>query len=160
MRERLKDAQPSSEPACAAVSDWLAAHPTLRTVAVYSALPGEVDLSKTIQAHPDLIWVYPKVTGHQLTFHRSSQLTLGTFGILEPDAASPEIPVCEIDVFLCPGLAFARDGHRLGRGRGFYDRALSHARPDASRLGVCFDFQLVPDTYSELHDIRMDQVIF
>lgn len=160
MRARLTTAQPSSDPACTALGIWLAAHPALRTVAVYSALPGEVDLVKIIHARPDLVWVYPKVTGHHLSFHYSRNLVPGSFGILEPAADSPEIPVAEIDVFLCPGLAFAATGDRLGRGRGFYDRMLAHARPDAFKLGICFPFQLVLETFSEPHDVRMDEVIY
>ena len=160
MRETLRAAQPSSEPACAALSRWLAAHPALRTVAVYSPLAGEVDLSKTIHARADLAWVYPKITGHHLSFHPGGNLVPGPFGILEPDADAPEIPIREIDAFLCPGLAFDPRGGRLGRGRGFYDRMLAHSRPDALKLGICFPFQLIPDTFSEPHDVRMNEVVF
>lgn len=159
MRARLKAVQPCSDSACAALASWLAEHPTRHTVAVYSPLPGEVDISKTIQAHPSLNWVYPRVAGLHLSFHAGPDFTLGSFGILEPAANSPEIPVCQIDVFLCPGLAFTAVGDRLGRGRGFYDRMLARARPDALKLGICFDFQLVADTHSEPHDVRMDAVI-
>jgi 5-formyltetrahydrofolate cyclo-ligase len=160
MQARLKAAQPCSDLACAVLETWLAAHPTLRTIAVYSALSGEVDLSKIIRARPDLVWVYPRVVGLHLSFHSGLDFTCGAFGILEPAANSQEIPVCEIDVFLCPGLAFTVDGDRLGRGRGFYDRMLARARADAYKLGICFDFQLVPDTHSEVHDIQMNEVIF
>lgn len=160
MREMLRAAQPRSEQACAALGHWLAAHPDLRTLAVYSPLAAEVDLSKIIHTRPDLAWVYPKITGHHLSFHHGGNLVPGPFGILEPSADSLEIPICEIDAFLCPGLAFDAKGGRLGRGRGYYDRMLARARPDALKLGVCFPFQLVPDTFSELHDVPMDAVIF
>ena len=50
-------------------------------------------------------------------------------------------------------------GGRLGRGRGFYDRMLAKARPDALKLGICFEIQLVADTFPEPHDVRMDHVI-
>ena len=43
--------------------NWLLAHPALRTIAIYSPLPGEVDLSAIILARPDLTWVYPKIVG-------------------------------------------------------------------------------------------------
>lgn len=160
MREMLRAEQLSSEQACAALDHWLAAHPDLRTVAAYSALAGEVDFSKIIHAWPDLAWVHPRISGHHLSFHHGENFVRGPFGILEPDADSLEIPICEIDAFLCPGLAFDAKGGRLGRGRGFYDRVLARARPDALKLGVCFHFQLVPDTFSEPHDVPMDAVIF
>ncbi len=159
MREKLRDVLPSSHRATAALIRWLAAHPTLRTVAAYSSLPGEVDLSEPILGRPDLFWVYPKITDDRLSFHHGRNLTRGSFGILEPHANTPEIPIGKIDAFLCPGLAFDPNGGRLGRGRGYYDRVLACARPDALKIGICFDFQLVPDTFSEPHDIPMDEVI-
>ncbi len=159
MREKLRDPQPSSDKACAALDRWLLAHPALSTIAVYSPLPGEVDLSKTLLARPDIDWVYPKITGHHLSFHHGRNLATGSFGILEPDDSSEETPIAEIDAFLCPGLAFDKSGGRLGRGRGFYDRMLARARPDALKLGICFEFQMVPDTFPESHDVMMDAVI-
>lgn len=160
MRQILRDHETDSAPVCEALHRWLAARPALRTIAVYSPLPGEVDPSAAIARHPELRWVYPKVAGHRLTFHTGENLTAGSFGILEPHPDTPEVPLREIDAFLCPGLAFDQDGGRLGRGRGFYDRLLANARPDALKIGICFPQQLVEDTFSEPHDIRMDAVIF
>lgn len=160
MRQALRGHTFDSDPACAALAKWLLARPDLRTVAIFSALPGEVDLTPLRRHHPQLSWVYPKVHGHHLTFHPGDQLHPGAHGILEPAAGSPEVPLHQIDVFLCPGLAFDKSGHRLGRGRGFYDRLLAQARPDALKVGVCFPFQIVPDTFPEPHDVIMDAVIF
>jgi 5-formyltetrahydrofolate cyclo-ligase len=160
MRSSLRTQDTSSREACAALANWLLAHPALRSIAVYSALPGEVDLSPILQQRPDLRWVHPKVCGSELTWHHGENLRPGAFGILEPAADSPEVAVAEIDAFLCPGLAFDPRGGRLGRGRGFYDRMLAQARPDALKIGICFTFQLVPDTFAEAHDIHMDTVLF
>ena len=160
MRRSLREYDGSSAPACAALEKWLLAHPALRTIAIYSPLPGEVDLAAVIRARPDLTWVYPKISGHHLTFHSGHSLQPGPFHLLEPAANSPEVPLQQIDAFICPGLAFDKSGGRLGRGRGFYDRLLAQARPGALKIGVCFEFQLVPNTYSEPHDIAMDAVLF
>jgi 5-formyltetrahydrofolate cyclo-ligase len=78
---------------------------------------------------------------------------------LEPLPCLPELPVARIDAFFCPGLAFDSHGGRLGRGRGFYDRMLAQARPDALKVGVCFPRQLVSDTCPEAHDVRMDELV-
>jgi 5-formyltetrahydrofolate cyclo-ligase len=142
------------------LAKWLLARPALRTVAIYSALAGEVDLTALRHHHPQLNWVYPKVGGHHLTFHPGDRLQPGAHGILEPAEGSPEVPLDQIDAFFCPGLAFDKSGHRLGRGRGFYDRLLAQARPDALKIGVCFPFQIVPNTFPEPHDVIMDEVIF
>jgi 5-formyltetrahydrofolate cyclo-ligase len=160
MRQALRDCPTTSAPAEAALQRWLAAHPDLRTVAIYSPIAGEIDLSKSMQLHPDLRWVFPKVRGHELTFHTGENLQPGAFGILEPVAGSAEVAIPEIDAFICPGLAFDPQGGRLGRGRGFYDRMLSNARPGASKIGICFPCQIVPDTFPGPHDFPMDVVLY
>ncbi len=160
MRRLARSTHADSSAACAELHAWLLAHAAVRTVATYSPLPGEVDLAAAIVRHPEIRWVYPRVVGEHLTFHPGDSLHPGAFGILEPTAGSPEMPLLEIDVFLCPGLAFDRRGGRLGRGRGFYDRLLAQARPDALILGICHDFQIVADTFSEPHDIPMHTLIF
>lgn len=159
MRQLARESRTDSSAACAALDRWLLAHPSVRVIAVYSPLPGEIDPASVIDRHPEVQPVYPRVIGDHLTFHRPTSLQPGAFGILEPDAGSPEVALTEIDAFLCPGLAFDSCGGRLGRGRGFYDRILAHARPDAHRLGICHKFQLVPDTFSEPHDIRMHEIL-
>ena len=160
MRLALLTRETPPDHACMALAQWLIAHPALRTIAIYSPLPGEVDLSILLQQRPDLHWVYPRVRGESLTFHSGGNLLPGSFGILEPAEGSPEIAVCDIDAFICPGLAFDPRGGRLGRGRGFYDRVLANARNDALKIGVCFDSQIVPDTFAEAHDVHMDVVIY
>ncbi len=164
MRRNLRGMTADSGKSCAALDQWLDRHPALRNIAVYSPLPGEVDLLPTLQLHPDRRWLYPKVCHLELTFHEvknpDAELVPGAFQLLEPIDELPEFPIREIDAFLCPGLAFDSHGGRLGRGRGFYDRMLAKARPDAIKVGVCFEFQQVDDTFPEAHDILMDEVIF
>ena len=63
------------------------------------------------------------------------------------------------DLILVPGIAFSRDGHRLGRGNGFYDRLLAGRAASAVKLGVCFSFQRLETVPVEPHDIVMDQVM-
>jgi 5-formyltetrahydrofolate cyclo-ligase len=145
------------------IERWLAAHPELQTIAVFSALPGEVDLTKVIAANPGRRWAWPRVEEDDLHFHQvenpDAQLKPGAFGVREPSPGLPVIPVEKIDAFLCPGLAFDPRGARLGRGRGFYDRMLSKARPGALKIGVCFAGQIVPDVFPEAHDVIMDEVL-
>jgi len=159
MRRLLREQAWDSTPACEALEDWLRDRPSLRKIAVYSALPGEVDLSSVPVRQPEIIWLYPRVIGDHLTFHEGGNLRPGAFGLLEPAGESPEIPLGEIDAFICPGLAFDTGGGRLGRGRGYYDRVLAQARPDALKIGVCFPQQIVTDTFPEPHDVKMDAVL-
>lgn len=136
--------------------EWLAGHPA-RTIACYAALPGEPSLLELLADFPDRRWVLPRVNGETMHFHVTdpASLSAGSFGILEPPAGSPACPVGEIDLFLCPGMAFTTDGIRLGRGKGYYDRALEHANPESTKVGVCFREQVVPELPADAHDLPM-----
>lgn len=70
--------------------------------------------------------------------------------LLPPDACD----VC----FLVPGLGFDERGVRLGRGSGWYDRALARL-PTAVRVGLAYDFQLVPSLPEATWDVRMSAVV-
>ncbi len=146
----------------AEVAAYLREMPCARTVAMFAALPGEVDLGG-VPAMIDRIWVYPRVVGAELElrevrdFHKD--LETGAYGIMEPMDGLRAVGIAEVDVFLCPGIGFDASGGRIGRGKGFYDRMLAHARPDALKVGVCFRHQLVDAVVTEPHDVRMDVVI-
>ncbi len=71
----------------------------------------------------------------------------------------PEIFPASGDVVLVPGLGFTREGVRLGRGGGFYDRWLGqHAVVGVLRWGLCFAMQLAPTLPQEPHDQGVDRV--
>jgi len=163
MRARLR-ARPSEAPdVLDALRHWLAERPQLQTLASYAAMPGEIDLLPLLAANPERRWVFPRISGEGLSLHiirdPVSGFRPGPWGILEPSPDAHEVPPAEVDAFLCPGLAFDRSGGRLGRGRGFYDRLLAAARPDALKLGICRPFQIVEQTFSEPHDIAMDELV-
>ena len=88
----------------------------------------------------------------------------GAFRIMEP-VGEPFTDYDAIDVALVPGMAFDAAGHRLGRGKGYYDRFLAeHLAPCSSPLaprliGVCFPFQRVAEVPSEEHDVCMDEIV-
>jgi 5-formyltetrahydrofolate cyclo-ligase len=84
-------------------------------------------------------------------------LVTGRFGILEPVPALPAIATPAVDLVLAPGLAFDAEGHRLGRGKGYYDRLLAEVK--GWRCGVTFEFQIAPEIPAEPHDVRMDGLI-
>lgn len=63
------------------------------------------------------------------------------------------------DLVLVPGLAFTREGNRMGRGGGFYDRLLTGRAKDAYKLGICFASQLLESIPTEEHDALLDAVI-
>lgn len=73
-----------------------------------------------------------------------ADLTPGVFGILEPRADAPILPPEMLDLCVVPCLAGAPDGHRLGRGGGYYDRLLPRLRPDAAGVLACRKALLFP----------------
>lgn len=162
LRRRLEVNRGDSAVVVAEILTYLREHPDLKTIACYAALPGEVELGALLE-DAGRTWVFPKVVGEELVFHQvknmRKDLQVGAYGILEPREKLRVVEPDAIDLFLCPGLGFDHCGARIGRGKGFYDRILAQARPDAVKLGVCFGFQLVDQIEMEPHDIRMNQVI-
>jgi 5-formyltetrahydrofolate cyclo-ligase len=69
-------------------------------------------------------------------------LTASPYGALEP-LARTIVEAERVDLVVTPGLAFDDRGYRLGFGGAYYDRFLPRTRPDASRVGFCFDEQVV-----------------
>ena len=85
-------------------------------------------------------------------------LAPGRFGLLEPTGPRLEpAAIGSADVVVVPALAVARDGGRLGRGGGYYDRALALARDDAVLVALVFDDELVDALPVEPHDHRVDR---
>jgi 5-formyltetrahydrofolate cyclo-ligase len=80
----------------------------------------------------------------------------GRFGIPEPASPSPVDP-SDMEVMVVPGLAFDREGHRLGYGGGHFDRLLS--RTEAIRVGFGFEGQVTDQLPREVHDLPMNLVI-
>jgi 5-formyltetrahydrofolate cyclo-ligase len=93
-----------------------------------------------------------------------SELKAGAFGILEPRSSlrrmtAKLIEPTEVDLVQVPGIAFDRNGGRLGHGKGFYDRLLKRCRHDAAFVGLAFDCQLFPEIPMSPIDVPMDFVV-
>lgn len=79
------------------------------------------------------------------------------FGIGEPNG--PEYTDLDsIEMIIVPGVAFDGNNNRMGRGRGFYDRLLK-STPNAFKVGVAFNFQMVDLVPTEPFDVAMDAVL-
>lgn len=140
-----------------------------RVVMAYWPLPDEVDVRPLIDrlVAEGRTVVLPKVTGDETMelrrYTSQADLSEGAFHILEP-VGEPFVDYEQIDVALVPGVAFDAAGHRLGRGRGYYDRFLAeHLAPRPSYLvprliGVCFPFQRVAVVPVDAHDVVLDQI--
>lgn len=87
-------------------------------------------------------------------------LAPGTWGIPEPkpETLRPLDP-CSLDLVLVPGVAFDRQGYRLGYGGGYYDRFLKRLAPGCVCVGLAFSLQVVDVLPREDHDRPVDLVI-
>ena len=166
MRERRKALTPEERTAASGIiCAKLAALNFQSPVAVYLASPQEIDLSPFIRKMltTGVKVVAPRWNGetYELAVLKGLDevhLRKGPMGILEPAEAEIISPK-EVEVWLVPGLAFTRDGKRLGYGGGWYDRLLAEAPKNSLKLGIAHAFQVVDDLPSELHDIRLTGVI-
>ncbi|MGY1746921.1 5-formyltetrahydrofolate cyclo-ligase [Blastococcus sp. SYSU D00695] len=90
----------------------------------------------------------------------TGRLAPGRYGVLEP--LGPRLgptAVGTAEAVVVPAVAVDRSGVRLGRGGGFYDRALVHARPGALLVAVVYDDELVDELPAEPHDRRVGAVV-
>lgn len=142
--------------------DWLNMNPEVKKVAVFASLPAEVNLHLATILTPRIEWHYPIVSQSEMTFHRvtdQKSLKAGYAGILEPNPqVHPPVISETLDLVICPGLGFTKEGDRIGRGGGFYDRFLATV-PRAKRLGVCLPEQLLSHIPTREHDIKMTHML-
>ncbi len=86
-----------------------------------------------------------------------NELHKNAYGILEPDI----IDNCndEVEVVVFPGVAFDISGSRIGYGKGYYDKYISKLKYSPYKIGICYDFQLLNEIPSEIHDIKLNKII-
>ncbi|MEH7086164.1 5-formyltetrahydrofolate cyclo-ligase [Neobacillus drentensis] len=97
----------------------------------------------------------------KMTFRRItdfSQLETVYYGLLEPiESLTNPMSADRIDLIIVPGLAYTREGYRLGFGGGYYDRYLQNY--NGKTLSLAFAEQLVPQFHVEEHDIPVSKII-
>ena len=138
-----------------------------QTILAYYSLPDEVCTRQLIDeliAEGKTVLLPKVLDAGRMELRRYTgphDLTEGAYGIMEP-VGEPFTDYALIDIALIPGMAFDAAGHRLGRGRGYYDRFLNSQWSMVNGqwlIGLCFDFQKVPVLPSDDHDIPVDIVI-
>jgi len=152
------------QPLSAKILAALEAHPAFRaanTILLYHSLKDEVDthdfIEKWSRQKHILLPVVVEDNLELRTYTGPHDLHIGAYGIEEP-SGEPFTDYAAIELAVIPGVAFGKDGNRLGRGKGYYDRLLPHL-PAAYKIGICFPFQLVEEVPAEAFDIRMDEII-
>ena len=125
----------------------------------FLAMPGEVDL-EGLRDIPDLSLAVTRTPASgPLTIHALEEpLESHPFGYQQPRADAAPINPGSIDAVLVPGLLFARNGGRLGHGKGYYDTLLSSINPRPYLIGVTVDRRVVDQLPMTDHDVWMDSV--
>lgn len=134
-------------------------------IALFSSLDEEIetgDIINTLLLKGFNVSV-PRVEGKDIYFYPLGKeggdfFDISEYGIREPLGFEDDRVCDDIDVIIVPGLAFDKDGFRLGRGKGFYDRFLTKHK-NLIKIGYGYDFQLIDKVPTEPHDIRMDYII-
>jgi 5-formyltetrahydrofolate cyclo-ligase len=95
---------------------------------------------------------------------RMDELVVGKWNILEPPRErwgepGREFQPEQMDLVIVPGVAFSRDGRRMGNGQGYYDRLLERVRPDCYLIALCYECQLFDNLIVDAHDVFMDNVV-
>ncbi len=133
-----------------------------KTIMAYWSMKDEVHTHDFIQkwAKEKQI-ILPVVNGDKLElkeFKEANELVAGDrFGIPEPGGQVFQSPE-DMELIIVPGVAFDKEGNRMGRGKAYYDKLLRSSK--AYKLGICFSFQVFENIpYDEL-DVRMDDVLF
>lgn len=133
----------------------------LRTI---HALPGAIESDKRI--------IVPYCTVDEAGANKlglwwlegMDELVVGKWKILEPPRErwgepGKELQPEEIDLVIVPGVAFSREGGRMGNGQGYYDRMLARVRPDCLLVALCYESQLFDELIVSPHDVFMDKVV-
>ncbi len=159
-------AQTNREARSQAIAERLESHQAYQnaeTLLTYVSLAEEVDTHPIIERalRAGRVVAAPRVAeNHHLDWVRIDgfdALEPGAFGVLEPSGTAPSLTTFQEAVVLVPGVAFDRAGHRLGWGKGYFDRFL--ACFTGTSIGLAFDCQLYDALPFEPHDRPVDYVI-
>lgn len=106
----------------------------------------------------------PFVDGENLKLHLlkdpDSELDQGAFGVLEPKPKQKTpFPLQKVDLIIVPGLAFDLEGHRLGYGKGYYDRLLKQAPSRTTFVGLSYEFQISEKIPHNEEDVPIHKIV-
>ncbi|MEY3587304.1 MAG: hypothetical protein RL696_620 [Actinomycetota bacterium] len=157
LRRQIQAQRPQSSQGLTSNLVRLALELNAQTIASYVSDPKEPDTSDFNSWVESLgkRLLLPRVSGEDLEFAQGP-LTPGSFGLLEP--TSEAVLLGEADLILLPALAVDKAGVRLGKGRGFYDRAL-RAIAGIPLYAVVFDSEIYDQLPSEPHDRKVTGAI-
>ncbi len=138
-----------------------------RYLCLYVSLLREVDttriIDRVLKDHKKVFIPLTNLKENRIEFYAiksRKELTPGVLGILEPAARkSRRLDLRKLDLVIAPGVAFDKEGYRLGRGGGFYDRFLEKLKGRVPVVALAYDFQVLEKIPHEKHDQKVNIVI-
>ena len=136
------------------------------TLFTFVSFGSEVDTHKIIYhalSHGKIVYV-PKIKSKNIgieifRINKFSDLKIGYFNILEPLENCPIGNINDIDLILMPGVAFDRNGGRIGYGGGFYDRFLKNVNSNIPKIALAYEVQILDEVPMTRLDIKIDEII-
>ena len=137
----------------------VAAENVLAYASFGSEAPTQVLLEKIWSSHGTVLLPYLEDGEIKVArVARDDPMIRSGYGPKEPSQREP-VELSQIEATIVPGLGFDPQGHRLGYGRGFYDRLLAKLAPTAVAIGFGFAEQLVERIPTELHDVALNALV-
>lgn len=134
-----------------------------RVIMSYVSLPSEVPtfkiLKKVLSDGKTLI--VPKTVDEDIIpvrIESLDELSPGAFNVLEP-YSSEAYAVTDLEVIIIPGIAFNTRLHRIGHGKGHFDRFIKSLPERVLKIGLAYDFQIVDEDFIDEWDEEMDIII-
>ena len=145
-----------------------------RTILLYSPIKNEVDPTPLFEKYATEATGTTKKTfalirvckNNRIHIHKITDLNTlqtGRFNIKEPTSKHPKITRREdLDLIITPGLAFDPNGHRIGYGKGYFDKLfknLSTKSAKCAKVALAYDFQIIENIPADKHDQKVDLII-
>ena len=136
-------------------------------IAVFIPLPGEPDIwapsQQLIARQAARVYAPRRMPENQLylvMLTTTTALLRGPFGVIEPPLELNALAdLTTLDAIFIPGLAFSKDGGRLGFGGGWYDRLLARIPQKTIKIGVCWDELLIDSVPMDAWDVQVDGIL-
>ena len=137
-----------------------------KKIFTYISFGSEVDTIKLIKysfSNNKEVYV-PKINKQTkdmiaLKIHNFNNMSVDKWGIIEPNSVDKTNIGTDFDLIIMPGIAFDKQGNRVGYGGGYYDKYISKLNNTSNLLALAYDFQMIQDIESESHDIKVDFIL-
>jgi len=138
-----------------------------KTILLYHPIKNEVDpipLFSGNKSDHKKTFTFPltHAASHRMTLHKVTdlkELKLDEFNIKSPTKKHPRIARKDIDLVITPGIAFDKNGYRIGYGKGYFDKLFKNLSTNCTKIALAYDFQIIENVPAEKHDKKVDIIV-